>query len=119
MGEAIRHFFERGPKLNDNSNRYQQTCKRCGEKFEKGRQEALVAHVAKACQGVSFQERERFLSEIQHGKASAKSKKVPSSTAEPVQAVPELSGLEALAEVSRHHGQQSLQNELGGHPTAF
>ena len=78
-----------------------------------------MAHVAKACQGVSFQERERFLSEIQHGKTSAKSKKVPSSTAEPVQAVPELSGLEALAEVSRHHGQQSLQNELGGHPTDF
>lgn len=27
----IQEFFDRGPKLDDNSNRYQHTCKRCGE----------------------------------------------------------------------------------------
>lgn len=27
----ILEFFERGPKIGDQSNRYQHTCKRCGE----------------------------------------------------------------------------------------
>lgn len=27
----VLEFFDRGDKLDDNSNRYQQTCKRCGE----------------------------------------------------------------------------------------
>ncbi|KIW06723.1 uncharacterized protein PV09_02417 [Verruconis gallopava] len=109
--QAIRHFFERGPKLNDNSNRYQQTCRRCGEKFEKGRQEALIAHVAKSCRGVNSQERERFLAEVSAKKQAAKTKTTIISSELP-HALPELSGLEALAEVSRHHGQQSLQNDL-------
>lgn len=27
----IQEFFDRGPKLADSSNRYQHTCKRCGD----------------------------------------------------------------------------------------
>lgn len=30
--QLILEFFERGPKLEDASNRYQHTCKSCGEK---------------------------------------------------------------------------------------
>lgn len=30
--QLILEFFERGPKLDDASNRYQHTCKSCGEK---------------------------------------------------------------------------------------
>lgn len=30
--QLILEYFERGPKLEDASNRYQHTCKSCGEK---------------------------------------------------------------------------------------
>jgi hypothetical protein len=33
--QLILEYFERGPKLEDASNRYQHTCKSCGEKVRK------------------------------------------------------------------------------------
>ncbi|KAF1951474.1 hypothetical protein CC80DRAFT_496082 [Byssothecium circinans] len=42
-------YFERGPKLDDASNRYQHTCKSCGEKFPKGRADSLMNHLIKKC----------------------------------------------------------------------
>lgn len=33
---VVGEFFHRGQKLDDNSNRYQHTCKKCGEHVRKG-----------------------------------------------------------------------------------
>ncbi|KAI9828243.1 MAG: hypothetical protein M1826_006069 [Phylliscum demangeonii] len=55
----ILEFFERGPKLEDASNRYQHTCKSCGEKFPKGRIDSLTTHLFKKCPGISVQDRQR------------------------------------------------------------
>lgn len=35
--QLILEYFERGPKLEDASNRYQHTCKSCGEKVRSSR----------------------------------------------------------------------------------
>ncbi|KAI0165639.1 hypothetical protein GGR57DRAFT_129424 [Xylariaceae sp. FL1272] len=53
----ILEFFERGAKLNDNSNRYHHRCKSCGEDFPKGRIDSLVAHLTKKCPAVSREDR--------------------------------------------------------------
>ncbi|KAI0015556.1 hypothetical protein F4780DRAFT_763481 [Xylariomycetidae sp. FL0641] len=54
-------YFDRGAKLNDNSNRYHHRCKQCGEDFPKGRTESLVKHLSKKCPALSEQERERIV----------------------------------------------------------
>ncbi|TID21691.1 hypothetical protein E6O75_ATG05086 [Venturia nashicola] len=99
----LQRFFERGPKLRDASNRYQHTCKRCGEKFEKGRQETLVVHITRKCHVITKEERDAFLHDITY------TAPVPNSTIKQAQGVLQtsstLSGLDALAEVSRQHGQ--------------
>ncbi|KAI1657535.1 hypothetical protein F4813DRAFT_80118 [Daldinia decipiens] len=48
----ILEFFERGAKLNDNSNRYHHTCKACGEDFPKGRIDSLTNHLTKKCPAI-------------------------------------------------------------------
>ncbi|KAI8960698.1 hypothetical protein F5Y11DRAFT_254217 [Daldinia sp. FL1419] len=48
----ILEFFERGAKLNDNSNRYHHTCKACGESFPKGRIDSLTNHLTKKCPAI-------------------------------------------------------------------
>ncbi|KAI1459333.1 hypothetical protein F4805DRAFT_421186 [Annulohypoxylon moriforme] len=53
----IVEFFERGPKLNDNSNRYHHRCKACGEDFPKGRSDSLTAHLVKKCPAISQADR--------------------------------------------------------------
>ncbi|KAI1265740.1 hypothetical protein F5Y18DRAFT_426828 [Xylariaceae sp. FL1019] len=50
-------FFERGAKLNDNSNRYHHRCKACGEDFPKGRIDSLTTHLAKKCPAISRSDR--------------------------------------------------------------
>ncbi|KAH8681159.1 hypothetical protein BX600DRAFT_504891 [Xylariales sp. PMI_506] len=50
-------YFERGPKLNDNSNRYPHRCKACGEDFPKGRIDSLTNHLTKKCPAISEAER--------------------------------------------------------------
>ena len=55
----ILQHFERGPKLNDSSNRYEHTCKGCGEKFPKGRIDSLTAHILKKCVAMRDQDRQR------------------------------------------------------------
>lgn len=62
----ILEYFERGPKLNDNSNRYPHTCKQCGENFPKGRIDSLVTHITKKCPAISDSERMRACLEL-HG----------------------------------------------------
>ncbi|KAI8629212.1 hypothetical protein F5Y19DRAFT_93428 [Xylariaceae sp. FL1651] len=53
----ILEFFERGAKLNDNSNRYHHRCKACGEDFPKGRIDSLTTHLTKKCPAISEAER--------------------------------------------------------------
>ncbi|KUI55001.1 hypothetical protein VP1G_02432 [Cytospora mali] len=55
--QVIQQYFQRGPKLADNSNRYPQTCKLCGENFPKGRIDSLTTHLTKRCPAISEQER--------------------------------------------------------------
>lgn len=53
----ILEFFERGAKLNDNSNRYHHRCKACGEDFPKGRIDSLTNHLTKKCPAISEADR--------------------------------------------------------------
>lgn len=59
--QLILEFFIRGPKLEDASNRYQHTCKACGEKFPKGRIDSLTNHLVKKCQAIPLRDRQRVL----------------------------------------------------------
>ncbi|QDS74552.1 hypothetical protein FKW77_007836 [Venturia effusa] len=97
----LQRFFERGPKIRDASNRYQHTCRRCGEKFEKGRQETLVLHVTRRCHVITKEERDGFLHDI------TSTAPVSQST---IKQTRTLSGLDALAEVSQQHGQIEYSN---------
>lgn len=67
----ILEYFVRGAKLNDNSNRYQHTCKRCGENFPKGRIDSLTNHITKKCPAISDSDRMRACLEL-HGITSAR-----------------------------------------------
>ncbi|KAH7130763.1 hypothetical protein B0J11DRAFT_549003 [Dendryphion nanum] len=59
--QLILEFFERGPKLEDASNRYQHTCKSCGEKFPKGRIDSLTNHLVKKCPILPLRDRQRAI----------------------------------------------------------
>ena len=59
--QLILEFFHRGPKLEDASNRYQHTCKACGEVFPKGRIDSLTNHLVKKCQAIPLRDRQRVL----------------------------------------------------------
>ncbi|KAH8597226.1 hypothetical protein B0O99DRAFT_87967 [Bisporella sp. PMI_857] len=56
--------FTRGAKLNDSSNRYEHTCKACGEIFPKGRIDSLTNHLVKKCPNISIQDRRKALLEL-------------------------------------------------------
>ncbi|KAL9621969.1 MAG: hypothetical protein Q9160_003631 [Pyrenula sp. 1 TL-2023] len=60
----ILEYFTRGPKLKDSSNRYQHTCKNCGERFPKGRIDTLNNHLTKQCRALSAEERMRILRRV-------------------------------------------------------
>ena len=60
----ILQHFERGPKLNDSSNRYRHTCKACGEVFPKGRIDSLTTHLVKKCPAITTRGRQKALLEI-------------------------------------------------------
>jgi hypothetical protein len=62
--QLILEFFERGPKLEDASNRYQHTCRACGEKFPKGRIDSLTNHLVKKCQAIPIRDRQRALLQL-------------------------------------------------------
>lgn len=53
-------FFNRETQTRDSSsNRYDQTCKKCGKLLVKGRVETLLNHLLKKCSGLSQDERKR------------------------------------------------------------
>ncbi|KAG6004417.1 hypothetical protein E4U21_001085 [Claviceps maximensis] len=110
----ILEYFERGPKLNDNSNRYPHTCKQCGENFPKGRIDSLTTHITKRCPAISDSERMRACLEL-HGITHARSAAERHHQAQLAQAAAQVNGqqlspsslqqgwsaLETLAEASR------------------
>jgi hypothetical protein len=101
----ILEFFERGLKLEDASNRYQHTCKSCGEKFPKGRIDSLTTHLVKKCPALPLRDRQRAILQFHElpdlpdtsQQAGGQSMNLPFA---PKQG---MSALETLAEVSRQH----------------
>ncbi|KAF7558829.1 hypothetical protein G7046_g5328 [Stylonectria norvegica] len=104
----ILEYFVRGPKLNDNSNRYPHTCKQCGENFPKGRIDSLTTHITKKCPAISDSDRMRACLEL-HGITNARAlpERAPADAQTNGQhaAIANLpqgwSALETLAEASR------------------
>ncbi|PZD05013.1 GAL4 domain containing protein [Pyrenophora tritici-repentis] len=114
--QLILEYFERGPKLEDASNRYQHTCKSCGEKFPKGRIDSLTNHLVKKCPALPLQDRQRALLQMhelplpdnmtQTNNANASGTSQMQHGQEmnlPFAPSKQLSALETLAEVSRQH----------------
>ena len=69
--QLVLEFFERGQKLPDSSNRYEHTCKRCGEQFPKGRLDSLLSHLLRRCPNVTEQDREYAFYRMQPGEREA------------------------------------------------
>ncbi|KAF2182245.1 hypothetical protein K469DRAFT_712861 [Zopfia rhizophila CBS 207.26] len=111
--QLILEFFERGPKLEDASNRYQHTCKSCGEKFPKGRIDSLTNHLVKKCPALPLRDRQRAilqfhelpdLPETMAQIATAAGQPQNGQTMNlPFAPKSGMSALETLAEVSRQH----------------
>ncbi|KAL8938005.1 MAG: hypothetical protein Q9211_003406, partial [Gyalolechia sp. 1 TL-2023] len=129
--QLILEYFDRGAKLEDNSNRYEHRCKACGEHFPKGRIESLTAHIDRRCPSIrrdqsgnvssSPQEPPHPMSFINDKVVGAFDGPVASEyrKALPVSSRRRLTGLEALAEASRQlehpkkaDAAQPLQNHL-------
>lgn len=106
----ILEYFVRGPKLNDNSNRYPHTCKQCGENFPKGRIDSLTTHITRKCPAISESDRMRACLEL-HGitnaragadRSTAQGNATLNGQAAQLQNLPQgWSALETLAEASR------------------
>ncbi|KAL8948146.1 MAG: hypothetical protein Q9222_005645 [Ikaeria aurantiellina] len=114
--QLVLEYFDRGARLNDNSNRYEQTCKACKAHFPKGRVESLIAHVEKKCPALKEEDRPHV-----NAQAPASSPNIPDINGSlldqstqlernesaahqstlPVGERRSLTGLEALAEASR------------------
>jgi hypothetical protein len=62
----VLEHFERGAKLNDNSNRYHHTCRNCGQEFPTGRHEQLAAHMTDDCTSLTDEQRATILLKL-HG----------------------------------------------------
>ncbi|KAJ5691215.1 hypothetical protein N7488_011950 [Penicillium malachiteum] len=111
--QLILEFFNRGAKLEDSSNRYQHTCKACGEKFPKGRIDSLTNHLVKKCQAIPLRDRQRVLlrlhelPDLTEGDAN-KDPNAPGSKGKgdsfPNPNRPNFDGLNVLAEASRQVG---------------
>ena len=111
--QLILEFFNRGPKLEDSSNRYQHTCKSCGERFPKGRIDSLTNHLVKKCQAIPLRDRQRVLLRLHElpDLADSEANKDPNAPGNkekgntfPNPNRPNFDGLEVLAEASRQVG---------------
>jgi hypothetical protein len=113
--QLILEFFNRGPKLEDASNRYQHTCKACGEKFPKGRIDSLTNHLVKKCQAIPLRDRQRVLLRLHElpdlaDNNDASQDATPARTNAgktvnlPYSTRPTYNGLNVLAEASRRVG---------------
>ena len=110
--QLILEFFIRGPKLEDSSNRYQHTCKACGEKFPKGRIDSLTNHLVKKCQAIPLRDRQRVLLRLHElpDLTEGDTNKDPNSAGKGKSSDsgfpnrPNFDGLNVLAEASRQVG---------------
>lgn len=118
----VTEFFTRGPKLPDSSNRYEHTCKLCGENFPKGRADTLLSHLMKNCQAIPVVDKERVIQQIRidpskggkKGQANSRAERgkvpnfpypVPRNGAfNSIGGINSLNGLNVLAEASRRVG---------------
>ncbi|MCJ1479590.1 hypothetical protein MMC13_008276 [Lambiella insularis] len=127
--QLVTEFFTRGPKLEDASNRYQYTCKACGEHFPKGRMEILASHLANKCGALSGEDRDRALMQLRQVPEQTKSrqrqhlqendlrisgKREKLSLAQVSSLERKLTGLEALAEASRQVEHPAQKGESAG-----
>ncbi|KAL1954470.1 hypothetical protein VTO42DRAFT_1146 [Malbranchea cinnamomea] len=78
----VTEFFARGNKLPDSSNRYEHTCKLCGEIFPKGRADSLLSHLIKTCQAIPSADKERVIHQIRIDPTNAARKGQTNSRAE-------------------------------------
>ncbi|KAL8689986.1 MAG: hypothetical protein Q9218_004471 [Villophora microphyllina] len=115
--QLILEYFDRGARLTDNSNRYEQRCKACGERFPKGRAETLIVHIESKCPAIRRRDQALPLThtystppltadgdESLHGSIGYVDNGHESTGLHavlPVSSRPSLTGLEALAEASR------------------
>ena len=111
--------FSRGDKIQDASNRYQYTCRHCGEHFPKGRLETLYGHVTQRCTALSTTEKRNVVLHIREidlaaaAAAAAKNQSTPKLSRGTGQPGPsphnqDCARLNALAEVSgRRQGTQT------------
>ena len=118
----ILRYFERGAKLNDSSNRYQHTCKSCGEKFPKGRIDSLTTHLIKKCPAISLEQRREALLALNNmpsnndGGRHGGGIQMNGPTVDlPIGGPRSWTALETLAEVSR---QMVTSETHDGHPGA-
>ncbi|KAI4177261.1 MAG: hypothetical protein LQ348_005866 [Seirophora lacunosa] len=51
--QRVLEYFDRGARLEDHSNRYEHTCRACGQPFPKGRIETLIAHIERRCPSIT------------------------------------------------------------------
>ena len=121
----ILQHFERGAKLNDSSNRYEHTCKACGEKFPKGRIDSLSNHLTKKCPALSMQDRQKAaleLNNLPHLPESARGDLLVNGQKMDLpighQSQENWSALSVLAEVSRQidSKEKRLDEQKGGGP---
>ncbi|KAL8913188.1 MAG: hypothetical protein Q9171_001982 [Xanthocarpia ochracea] len=130
--QLVLEYFDRGAKLEDNSNRYVHTCKACRKNFPKGRIESLIAHIEKSCLSIRREDRTRILSLATSSpqpvpiQDSYNANALDYSLSHPLgehQSIPTVSsgrgltGLEALAEASRqleHPSKPGIGQSLHG-----
>ncbi|PNS16208.1 hypothetical protein CAC42_1971 [Sphaceloma murrayae] len=134
----IQEFFQRGAKLDDQSNRYEHTCKKCGMFFPKGRPDGMNRHLFEKCPNITDYDKARAFAfaqgqmdaekiarrlgangtQISDNKTPSLSRAYPASL--PLQPPfgstlqREPSALDTLAEVSRQHldlSRQRIHNE--------
>ena len=118
----ILQYFDRGPKLEDASNRYQHSCKQCGEQFPKGRIDSLINHLTKKCTAITLDERREVLLRL-HNVPSA-DPPVGATTPQnggninlPFSPSRQFDRLNVLAEASRQVGATNDPNRLGAYTT--
>ncbi|KAK5465076.1 hypothetical protein LTS15_001639 [Exophiala xenobiotica] len=106
----ILDYFERGAKIGDASNRYEHTCRRCGEYFPKGRMENLTAHLTKKCTVMTRKERVQIIMRLNDIVVDDAEIHIFPNPPLPTPNPPiQQNGLEVLAEASRQLGSDATE----------
>ncbi|ESZ92924.1 hypothetical protein SBOR_6697 [Sclerotinia borealis F-4128] len=123
----ILQHFERGAKLNDSSNRYQHTCRSCGEKFPKGRLDSLINHIIKKCPAIDRTEKQRLVLEFNNlpelaDRTQGQQMNIQNVNSHQTAAIngsfEGMTPLETLAEVSRDMAESEHRNHRPGNGSA-